>query len=133
MESKYHYNFWRPTTAINLAESRINPATVAEVGWTPVVPTPPHPEYPAAHSCVTTGVSETLRNYFRTHQVGVSFSSGVPNTVVHRFSTTDEMSNDAGVARIYGGMHFRFSIVDGDLIGKKVANWIADKHFGLRD
>ena len=132
METKYHYNFWRPTTAINLADSRINPATVAEAGWTPVVPTPPHPEYPAAHSCVTAGVSETLRNYFRTNQVSVSFSSGVPNTVVHRFSTTDEMSNDSGVARIYGGMHFRFSIVDGALIGKKVANWIAENHFGPR-
>lgn len=133
METKYHYNFWRPATAITLADSRTNPATVAEAGWTPAVPTPPHPEYPAAHSCVTTGVSETLRNYFRTNQVSASFSSGVPNTVVHRFSTTDEMSNDSGVARIYGGMHFRFSIVDGALIGKKVANWIADKHFGPRD
>ena len=133
METKYHYNFWRPATAINLADSRANPATVAEAGWTPVVPTPPHPEYPAAHSCVTAGVSETLRNYFRTNQVSASFSSGVPNTVVHQFSTTDQMSNDVGVARIYGGMHFRFSIVDGDLIGKKVANWIADKHFGPRD
>ena len=52
---------------------------------------------------------------------------------MHRFSTTDEMSHDSGFARIYGGMHFRFSIVDGALIGKKVANWIADKHFGPRD
>ena len=82
---------------------------------------------------MTTGVSETLRNYFPTNQVSVSFSSGVPNTVMHRFSTTDEMSHDSGFARIYGGMHFRFSIVDGALIGKKVANWIADKHFGPRD
>ena len=46
---------------------------------------------------------------------------------------TDEMSNATGVARIYGGMHFRFSIVDGALLGKKVANWIADRHFGPRD
>ena len=133
MESKYHYNFWRPTTAITLADSRINPATVAEAGWTPVVPTPPHPEYPAAHSCVTTGISETLRKYFQTNQVSASFTSGVPNTLVHRFSTTDEMSNDSGVARIYGGMHFRSSIVDGALLGQKVANWIAEKHFGPRN
>ena len=76
---------------------------------------------------------ECRRKYFQTHQVSASFSSGVPITVVHRFSTTDEMSDDTGVARICGGMHFRFSIVDGVLIGKKVANWIADKHFGPRD
>ena len=133
MDSKYHYNFWRPATAITLADSGANPATQPEAGWTPVVPTPPHPEYPAAHSCVTTGVSETLRHYFRTNQVAASFSSGVPNTVVHRFSTTDEMSNDSGVARIYGGMHFRSSLVDGALLGKQVANWIAEKHFGPRN
>ena len=50
-ESKYTYNARRPATAIQLADSATNPATAAEADWGPVVPTPPHPEYPAAHSC----------------------------------------------------------------------------------
>jgi hypothetical protein len=50
-ESKYHFDAWRPFSAIRLADTDGNAATDADPSWTPVVPTPNHPEYPAAHSC----------------------------------------------------------------------------------
>ena len=128
-DSKYTYNTWRPVTAIQLADSATNPATAAEADWTPVVPTPSHPEYPAAHSCVTGAIAQTLRNYFRTNQVSVSYTSGVANTVAHSYATTEDMLADVAGARIYGGMHFRFSAVDGEKIGSKVANQVAENFF----
>ena len=50
-ESKYFYDFWRPTSAIRFADTDGNAATTMDAAWTPVVPTPNHPEYPSAHMC----------------------------------------------------------------------------------
>ena len=62
-ESKYHYNFWRPTSAIRLASTDGNLATTEDAAWTPVVSTPNHPEYPAAHGCGSGAVTEAPRGY----------------------------------------------------------------------
>src|SRR5262245_25057695 len=59
-ETKYHYNFWRPTSAIRLADTDNNPATDADPAWEPVVPTPNHPEYPAAHACAQGSMMEIV-------------------------------------------------------------------------
>ena len=75
--------------------------------------------------------SKTLRNYFRTKQVSVSYTSGVANTVVRRYATTEGMLGDVAGSRIYGGMHFRTSTVDGEKLGSKVANQVAENFFKL--
>ena len=90
---------------------------------------PQHPEYPAAHSCGAGAVAQTLRNYFRTNQVSVSYASGVANTVVHRYATTEDMLADVAGGRIYGGMHFRTSTVVGEKLGTTVANHVAKNFF----
>ena len=126
-ESKYHFEFWRPTSAIALAELAADPK------WIPVVPTPNHPEYPAAHSCGAAATAETVRIFFGTHQVSFKFDSTVPGSVVHRFTTTDELVNEMQAARIHGGMHFRTATVDGAALGAKVARWSAAHHFQRRD
>ena len=51
-DAKFSYTFWRPITAIQLAGTDGNPATTADLTWTPLIVTPPFPEYPSAHSCV---------------------------------------------------------------------------------
>jgi len=48
-DTKYHYNYWRPVTAIRLADTDGNPSTDADPTWTPLVPTPPIPDYESAH------------------------------------------------------------------------------------
>lgn len=126
-ESKYHFEFWRPTTAIALAERAADPK------WTPVVPTPNHPEYPAAHSCAAAATAESVGIFFGTRQVSFNFDSTVPGSVVHRFTTTDELVNEMQAARIHGGMHFRTATVDGAALGAKVARWSAAHHFQRRD
>ncbi len=59
----------------------------------------------------------------------MSYASGVANTVVHRYATTEDMLGDVAGARIYGGMHFRTSTVDGEKLGSKVANQVAENFF----
>lgn len=127
-ESKYHFLAWRPSSAITRAESDGNPATQADPGWQPVVPTPNHPEYPAAHTCVGGAVAEVLANYYRTTRISFFFDSQVTQTR-HDFDSTDRMVDDLAEARIYGGMHFRSATVQGAVLGRKVAQWVLTTKF----
>ncbi|MDB5857024.1 MAG: hypothetical protein JWQ76_713 [Ramlibacter sp.] len=128
-DSKYFYQAWRPASAITLAAG--NPAITADPDWKPVVATPNHPEYPAAHSCVSTATAETLRGYFGTSRISFDVSSTVTATTRH-YTSTDAMIEDFGLARIYGGMHFRTSTVDGTALGRNVAAWMLARHFQPR-
>lgn len=127
-ESKYHYQFWRPFSAITLADTDANAATTAEPTWTAVVPTPNHPEYPAAHSCAAGAMAEILRGYYGTPNVTFSFSSSVTGST-RQFTSLQAMVDEIQVARIAGGMHFRTATTDGAALGKSVANWVLTHGF----
>lgn len=128
-ESKYFYEFWRPTSAITLADTDGNADTLADAAWAPVVATPNHPEYPAAHSCGSTASMEAIRQFFRTSQVSFKFDSAVADTVVHSFTSTEQLVSEMQAARIHGGMHFRASTVHGAELGKNVARQVLANHF----
>jgi hypothetical protein len=130
-ESKYHYEFWRPQSAIPLADTNRNPATVPDAAWTPVVPTPNHPEYPAAHGCITGAIAETLKTYYRTDQVEFTLDSTVTGTT-HTFATTQAVVDEVVNARVYGGMHFRNSTLRGAELGTSVAQWALQRNFQPR-
>ncbi len=131
-EAKYFYQAWRPLSAIPLADDDGNPATAGDAAWTPVAPTPNHPEYPAAHSCTSGGLGETLRQYFGTRQVAYTFDSAATGTT-RSYATTDALNDESRIARVYGGMHFGFSTVAGVALGTRVAQWVAARHFGRRE
>jgi len=126
-ESKYHYLFWRPSSAITL-DGDGNAATTADAAWLPIVNTPNHPEYPAAHSCVTTSSAEIVRHFFGTPNVTFDIDSTVTGTTRH-YTSTNDWIEEIKVARIAGGMHFRTSTVDGTALGKSVAEWVVTHHF----
>jgi hypothetical protein len=128
-DSKFYFNFWRPVTAITTTIDDGNPATVSDPGWTPLATTPPHPEYPAGHGCVSTGYAEALRHFYGTPRVNVTLTSLVAGTVPHVFFNTNHMVDDVTLARIAGGMHFQTSIEDGATIGRKVARLVSRHHF----
>lgn len=130
-EAKYHYDSWRPQSAIVLAATDNNALTDADAAWTPVLPTPNHPEYPAAHGCTAGGLSEVLRQYYHTNSVSFAFDSKVTGTT-RSYASTDALTEEVKVARIYGGMHFRFATVAGSELGAKVANAVMQSKFGLR-
>ncbi len=130
-DAKYHFEFWRPVSAITLADSAPNPATAADPAWKPVVPTPNHPEYPAAHSCFTGTLSEVLKRVFHTSQIRFTVDSTVTRSS-RSYASIDEFEQDVQRARIYGGMHFRTSTVHGAELGRNVARWVADNYFQAR-
>ncbi len=127
-DSKYFFNFWRPVTAIRAADTDDNEATEPDPGWLSLVPTPNHPEYPAAHGVVSTAYAEALRHFFGTKKVTITLTSTITGTA-HTFHSTDDIIKEIIVARIYGGMHYRTSGVHGSVIGKKVAHWVAKHYF----
>ena len=113
-DSKYTYNFWRPSTAIH----ETDPA------WAPVVPTPPHPEYPAAHGCVTGAVAATMDELFNNANLKFTFNSTVTGTT-HAYFGPDDLLEEVANARVWGGMHFRNSVAHGAQLGRSVARWNA--------
>jgi PAP2 superfamily len=118
--AKYQYSFWRPVTAIRNGDIDGNPATVPDPTWTPLVNTPAHPEYPSAHGCFTGAVADSLKQYFGTPRFTFIVSSTVTNTV-HEIHSTRELEQEVKEARVYAGIHFHHSVVQGADLGRKVA------------
>lgn len=130
-ESKYHYNTWRPFSAIALADTDGNDATAADPAWTPVVPTPNHPEYPAAHGCVAGATAAVLREFYKTNELRFEFDSTVTGTR-RRFATASALADELALARIAGGMHFRYATTAGSRLGEQVGTWVATQAFRRR-
>jgi len=127
-DSKYHYGFWRPITAIRAGDTDGNAATIGDPEWTPLLPTPAHPEYPSAHGCFTASVAETLAAFFGTKKVSITLTSALTGTE-REFDFTDDMIHEIIDARVYAGIHYRTSVVRGVVLGRKVARWVARYYF----
>jgi hypothetical protein len=139
---KYQWNFWRPRAAIREADTDGNPATVADPSWeslfaaatatTPLLGTPPFPEHPSGHGCLSGAVLATMAHFFGTDKVAITVVSGrslngVP-IAPRTFDRLSEAREEIIDARIWGGIHFRTADVQGTVIGKKVAKY-ARKHY----
>jgi len=128
MNAKYTFSFWRPVTAVQNADIDRNPDTPQDPNWLPLATTPNHPEFPAAHGCVTGAVATTLGNYFGQKPFRLEVTSLVTNTT-HQFRTPQELEAEVFGARIYAGFHFRHSLNQGFLLGFRVANHMLRENF----
>jgi len=129
---KYTYHFWRPWGAVPAGGG--NAELVADPTWKPLATTPNHPEYPAAHACLTGAVTSLVADYFQTRKVHVVVNSSVfspPHT--HTFEDTGDWLNEVYWARIFAGFHFNHSLQDGAELGRKVAQQLVEKHFRAED
>jgi len=128
-EAKYHYYFWRPTHAIQRADTDGNPATSPDPLWAPLI-VGNHPEYPSGHACFTGAVTESLRNYFGTRHVKLVISSLAPGAGPPRtYDTLDELVEDVENARVWGGLHFRTTMTDTAKYFPRIARDIGREHF----
>ncbi len=127
-EAKYYYVSWRPITAITLADTDDNPLTAADPNWIPLIVTPNHPEYPAAHSGFSSAGATVLAHIFGEDRPFVVTSDALPGTV-RSFQSFDAALDEIANARIYGGLHFRTSCNDGRLTGTAVAKYIIENAF----
>ena len=122
-DGKYHYQLWRPVTAVRLADSDGNPATVADPTWTPLAVTAADPSYPGAHSTISAAGAEVLAAFFGDRdQIQVS-SSALPGTL-RTFDRYSDVATEAGLSRIFAGQHFRFDHVEGLELGHDVAHFV---------
>jgi len=120
-EAKYHYEFWRPVTAIRNGDRDGNPQTEREATWEPIGPTPLHPEYPCAHCIVAATAGTVLQAFFGTGSVP-EFSLSTPTApgVVHKWTRIADYIQEPSNARIWSGIHYRFSTVVGADMGRKI-------------
>ena len=132
-EAKYYYYAWRPRTAIPAGEADGNAATVGDTSWLPAFTTPNHPEYPAAHSCATASAMEILRRFYGTKKVAFSFDTATTGLPARNFTSTDQLIEEIGDARVFAGIHFRHATEDGAELGRHVAKWILKNHFHAAD
>jgi hypothetical protein len=124
---KYYYSFWRPITAIRLADTDGNPATVADPTWTPLIATPAFPDHPSGHLCLSGAIVNTLQAFFGTDKIAFSAFSNNSGTTRH-FSRFSGALKEVLDARVWGGIHFRTADVQGSVIGLKVSHYLV-KHF----
>ncbi len=129
-ESKYSYNFWRPVTAVQHADIDGNAATTADPNWMPQIVTPAHPEYPSAHGCSTSAYAHAIQYFFGTKRLpgGITLTGATGHPDRH-FDSTDEIVKEIVDARVYNGVHYRTSVVEGTVLGRKVAQWVAKFYF----
>jgi PAP2 superfamily len=128
IDAKYHYAFWRPYTAIHDADTDGNRFTTPDPNWMPLVVTPGHPEYPAAHGCAAGAFAVTIAQFFHTDAVPTHFSSAVTGTT-HDFSKLSDEVQEVDLARIYGWMHYLTSVLEGNALGKAVARHVVSNYF----
>jgi hypothetical protein len=124
--AKFFFSFWRPVTAIHAGGG--NPELLADANWAPLAATPAHPEYPAAHGCVTGAVSTILKGYFGTPDLQFSVDSLVTHTT-HNFDSTRDLMDEVEHARIYAGFHYHHSVIQGKVLGRKVAHQLLERFF----
>ncbi len=130
-DAKYHFGFWRPVTAISNGDIDGNPDTIADPAWLPLAPTPPHPEFPAAHGCATGAIAKTIETFFGTPHVKFTVSSAATQTT-HTYYNVGQLENEAFWARIYAGFHYRHSLDEGFKLGHQVARQLNRNFFQLR-
>jgi hypothetical protein len=130
---KYHYDFWRPWNAIPRALEDGNSATDPDATWTPLI-TAPYPDTPSGHNCLDAAHVGVLRMFFGDDPVGGAFqitstfvSPGGP--VVRTFDTFTEPLVEVIEARIWAGLHYRSADVQGQVLGRNVANYAAANYF----
>jgi hypothetical protein len=121
-DSKQHYDFWRPTTAIRAAEDDGNPATVADPAWESAEITPPAQDYPSTHSALGRAAAEVLTAILG-DDVGftVASTTAEPTSPTRSFTSFRQAANENADSRVRAGLHFRFSCDAGQELGARIA------------
>ena len=124
-DSKFHYDFWRPTTAIRAAEKDGNPATAPDPAWESEEVTPPVQDYPSTHSALGDAAAEVLANVFG-DATAFSFTSttAVPVTAGRSFTSFHQAADENADSRVQAGLHFRFATRAGQALGRQIGAWV---------
>lgn len=111
-DEKYRSNRVRPETAIQ---------NIFERGWKPLLQTPPFPEYVSGHSVVSSTAADVLTQIFGDHFSYLDDTEVEFDLPVVHFSSFNAAAQEASISRLYGGIHFRDAIEQGNILGKRVS------------
>jgi len=124
-DAKYHYNFWRPITAIRNGDIDSNDVTEREATWQPIDNTPMHPEYPCAHCILSGTISGVIKTALGTEDIPeIAITSTTAPGVTHRFTNMTAFADEVANARIWSGFHYRFSTRVGTDTGLKIGEYV---------
>ena len=129
-DSKFHYNFWRPYTAIRNAETDGNNTTSPNKTWEPLMPTPPVQDYPSTHSALGNAAATVLAGVFG-DKVSFTLASTTADPaagLTRNFESFSQASSENADSRVMAGLHFRFSCNAGLDLGNDVGSWILKNH-----
>jgi hypothetical protein len=125
LDAKYHYNFWRPVTAIRNGDIDGNPATDREPTWQPIAETPLHPEYPCAHCIVSGSVAGVVKATLGMDDIPeVAMTSPTAPGVTHRWTNMTAFTDEVANARVWSGFHYRFSTRVGTGMGLQIGEYV---------
>ncbi|NOT47672.1 MAG: vanadium-dependent haloperoxidase [Acidobacteria bacterium] len=128
-DAKYHYNFWRPITAIRNGDIDGNDATEREAAWRPFIETPMHPEYPCAHCIVSGAVGTVLQAEIGNGTMPtLKTSSPTANGAIHSWPKVEDFMQEVANGRIYDGVHYRNSTEVGTAMGRQIGELAAAKY-----
>ena len=141
LNAGYHFYFWRPETAIRLAATDGNDNTTGDINWLPSLSetatfvTPPVPGYPNGYAAYAGATAAILRLFFGTDQTSIDITTTSTNPAVtepkpsFHFSSYSQAARDNSLSMIYNGWDFRKSVLDGEEMGKQIANYVFNHHF----
>jgi hypothetical protein len=118
--NKYHYNFWRPETAIHAGDADGNPKTTPNPGFVPFITTPCFPSYPSNHGSGSGGGAEILRRVYGEAGHSITLTNPAVPNIVLQYTSFTQITDDISDARVYGGIHFRFDQVGGTRLGRDI-------------
>ena len=133
-DSKFHWDFWRPYTAIRAGDSDGNRRTAGDATWLSYLETPPVQDYPSTHSVLGAGAAEVLKRAFGTDHVPFSMDSltALPANPVRSFETFTQAADENADSRVRAGIHFRFSTDQGQALGRTVGRYLVKHHLRPR-
>jgi hypothetical protein len=118
--NKYHYNFWRPETAIRAGNTDGNRKTEADPDFMPFMVTPCFPSYPSNHGSGSNGATEVMRRIYGEAGHSITLSNPTVPTIVLQYTSFSQITDDISDARVYGGIHFRTDQDAGARLGRAV-------------
>jgi hypothetical protein len=129
-DAKYSYQYWRPVTAIRQAADDGNNATMPDSTWSSLLVTPNFPEYVSGHSTFSGAADAVLTSFFGNDVAFTDTSLGLP-LVSRTFQNFTQAADEAGVSRIFGGIHFASANFDGLATGRSLGNYVVQVFSGV--